>query len=145
MNSPPGHRPATLLLAAVLIAIEALSALVFAVLEIGQVQMSRPGVGVGVAVLMGVFGLLLLIVARGVLRGRRWSRAPAVAMQLIVLPLAWSFRGGQTSWVAYALGAVAIGALVGLLHPRSTAVFEPRTSDDASPSKGDDPLEPPRA
>ena len=130
MNSPPGHRPATLLLAAVLIAIEALSALVFAVLEIGQVQMSRPGVGVGVAVLMGVFGLLLLIVARGVLRGRRWSRAPAVAMQLIVLPLAWSFRGGQTSWVAYALGAVAIGALIGLLHPRSTAVFEPRQSPE---------------
>ena len=129
MNSPPGQRPATLLLAAVLIAIEALSALVFAVLEIGQVQMSRPGVGVGVAVLMSVFGLLLLIVARGVLRGRRWSRAPAVAMQLIVLPLAWSFRGGQTSWVAYALGAVAIGALIGLLHPRSTAVFEPRTAD----------------
>ena len=124
MNSAPGQRPATLLLAAVLIAIEALSALVFAVLEIGQVQMSRPGVGVGVAVLMGGFGLLLLVVARGVLRGRRWSRAPAVAMQLIVLPVAWSFRGGQTSWVTYALGAVAIGALIGLLHPRSTEVFE---------------------
>ena len=68
MNSPPGQRPATLLLAAVLIAIEALAALVFAVLEIGQVEMSRPGVGVGVAVLMGGFGLLLLVVARGVLR-----------------------------------------------------------------------------
>ena len=130
MNSAPAQRPTTLLIAAVLIAIEALSALVFAGLEIGQVQMSRPGIGVGVAVLMGGFGLLLLVVARGVLRGRRWSRAPGVAMQLIMLPVAWSFRGGQTSWVTYALGAVAIGTLVGLLHPRSTEVFEPRQTPE---------------
>jgi hypothetical protein len=129
MNAAPVQRPATLLVAAVLIAIEALSALAYAVVEIGQIQTSRPGVGVGVAVLMGGFGLLLLVVARGVLRGRRWSRAPAVAMQLILLPVAWSFRGGQTSWVTFALGALAIGTLVGLLHPRSTEVFEPRTSD----------------
>ncbi len=105
MNSAPAQRPATLLLAAVLIVIEALAALAFAVLEIGQVQMSRPGVGVGVAVLMGGFGLLLLVVARGVLRGRRWSRGPAVAMQLIILPVAWSFRGGRDE--------------LGHLHPRS--------------------------
>jgi hypothetical protein len=130
MNSAPVQRPATLLLAAVLIVIEALSALAFAALEISQVQMSRPGVGVGVAVLMGVFGLLLLIVARGVLRGRRWSRGPGVAMQLLILPVAWSFRGGETSWVSYALGATAIATLVGLLHPRSTAVFVPPTPAD---------------
>ena len=130
MSSAPVQRPVTLILAAVLIAIEALSALVFAGLEIGQVQPSRPGIGVGVAALMGSFGLLLLVVARGVLRGRRWSRAPGVVTQLIMLPVAWSFRGGETSWLAFALGMVAIGALVGLLHPRSTEVFEPRQSAD---------------
>jgi len=130
MKSAPVQRPATLLLAAVLIVIEALSALAFAVLESGQVQMSRPGIGVGVAVLMGGFGLLLLIVARGVLRGRRWSRGPAVAMQLILLPVAWSFYGGETTWVTYTLGATAIATLVGLLHPRSTAVFEPQPSPE---------------
>jgi hypothetical protein len=62
-------------------------------------------------------------VARGVFLGRRWSRGPAVATQLILLPIAWSFRGGVTTWVSVALAVVAIVVLIGVLHPRSTAVF----------------------
>ena len=77
----------------------------------------------GVAILMAAFGLLLLVVARGVFLGRRWSRGPAVVAQLILLPIAWSFRGGVTTWVSVTLAALAIAVLVGLLHPRSTAVF----------------------
>lgn len=79
---------------------------------------------------MAGFGLLLLLVARGVFLARRWSRGPAVATQLILLPLAWSFVGGQTTWVAVALAALAITVFVALLHPRSTAVFVGTTEDD---------------
>ena len=61
--------------------------------------------------------------ARGVFLGRRWSRGPAVATQLILLPIAWSFRGGVTTGISVALALLAIAALIGLLHPRSTAVF----------------------
>jgi hypothetical protein len=78
---------------------------------------------------MAGFGLLLLLIARGVFLGRKWSRGPAVATQLILLPLAWNFVGGQTTWVAVVLAAVAITVLVGLLHPRSTAVFVGSTAD----------------
>jgi hypothetical protein len=85
--------------------------------------MSRAAIGVGVAILMAAFGLLLLLVARGVFLGRRWSRGPAVVAQLILLPIAWSFRGGVTTWISVTLAALAIAALVGLLHPRSTAAF----------------------
>jgi hypothetical protein len=85
--------------------------------------MSRAAVGVGVTILMAAFGGLLLLVARGVFLGRRWSRGPAVAAQLILLPIAWSFRGGVTAWVSVALAVLAIAVLVGVLHPRSTAVF----------------------
>jgi hypothetical protein len=46
-----------------------------------------------------------------------------------LLPLAWSFVGGQTTWVAAVLAIVAITALVGLLHPSSTAVFVGSTTD----------------
>jgi hypothetical protein len=124
-----GRRPVTIVVAAALLAVEAVVALVYAVLEVGQIRMSRAVVGVGVTILLGGFGLMLLLVARGVLLGRRWSRGPAVAIQLILLPLAWSFVGGGTTWVAVALAVVAITALVGLLHPRSTAVFVGPTTD----------------
>jgi hypothetical protein len=109
--------------AAVLLAAEALIALTYAVLEIGQIHQSRAVVGVGVTILMALFGLVLLLVARGVFLCRRWSRGPAVVTQLILLPVAWSFVGGSTTWVTVLLAVMAIAVLVGLLHPRSTAVF----------------------
>lgn len=122
---PLGPRPFTIVMAAALLALEALIGLGYAALEVGQVRMTRAAVGVGVAILMAGFGLLLLVVARGVFRGKRWSRGPAVATQLILLPIAWSFKGGSTTWVSVVLAALAIAALVGVLHPRSTAVFVP--------------------
>jgi hypothetical protein len=124
-TSALGRRPLTIVVAAVLLALEGLAGLAYAVLEVGQIRMSRYEVGVGVAILMAGFGLLLLLVARGVFLGRRWSRGPAVVTQLILLPLAWSFKGGSTTWVSVVLAALAIAVLVGVLHPRSTAVFVP--------------------
>jgi hypothetical protein len=118
-----GRRPLTIVVAAAVLALEGLVGLAYAGLEVGQIRMSRAELGVGVAILMAGFGLLLLLVARGVFLGRRWSRGPAVATQLILLPIAWSFRGGATTWVSVALAALAIAVLVGVLHPRSTAVF----------------------
>lgn len=120
----PRYRPPTiLLLAAALLMVEALVALIFGVLEVGQVRANRAVVGVGVSMLMLGYGVLLAAVARGVVRGRRWSRGPAVATQLILLPIAWSFRAAPTTWVAWLMGLVAVAVLVGLLHPRSTEVF----------------------
>lgn len=130
---PSGRRPLTIAIAAALLALEGLVGLGYAVLEIGQIRMSRAEVGVGVAILMAGFGLVLVLVARGVWRGRRWSRAPGVVTQLILLPLAWSFAGGATTWVSVVLAAVAITALVGLLHPRSTEVFLGSTPDSSQP------------
>jgi hypothetical protein len=124
-GSRSDRRPLTIVVAAVLLALEAVVALAYAVIEIGQVRMSRAVVGVGVTVLMACFGLLLLVVARGVFLGKRWSRGPAVATQLILLPIAWSFKGGSTTWISIMLAALAIAVLVGVLHPRSTAVFVP--------------------
>jgi hypothetical protein len=121
----PAQRPLTIVIAAALLALEGLIGLAYAGLEVGQIRMSRAVVGVGVTVLMACFGLLLLVVARGVFLGKRWSRGPAVATQLILLPIAWSFKGGSTTWVSVVLAALAIAILVGVLHPRSTAVFVP--------------------
>jgi uncharacterized membrane protein (DUF2068 family) len=121
----------TIVVAAVLLALEGLLGLGYAGVALGQVRMSRAVVGVGVAILMASFGLLLLLVARGVFLGRRWSRGPAVVAQLILLPIAWSFRGGATTWISVTLAVLAIAVLVGVLHPRSTAVFVDTAADES--------------
>jgi hypothetical protein len=122
-SQPPRRRPVTILVAAALLALEGLVGLGYAAISVGQISVSRAAVGVGVVIIMAIFGVLLLLVARGVFLGRRWSRGPAVATQLILLPIAWSFRGGATTWVSVALAVLAVAVLIGLLHPRSTAVF----------------------
>ena len=132
-TAPPGGRPFTIVVAAALLAFEALIALAYAAVEIGQVQMTRAALGIGVTILMACFGLLLLLVARGVFLGKRWSRGPAVATQLILLPIAWSFRGGATTWAAIILAALAIAVLIGVLHPRSTAIFVSPPGDKTLP------------
>ena len=120
---PAASRPAPLLLAAILLGIEALTALIFGGIALTQIRLSRAIVGAEVAIWMLGYGVLLVALTRGVLRGRRWSRAPAIATQLILLPLAFSFRSEPTTLVAVAIATVAVAALVGLLHPRSTEVF----------------------
>ncbi len=123
MAARPPSRPTPLLVAAALLGVEALAALVFGGIALSQVRISRAEVGVGVAIWMLGYGILLLAIARGVFRGRRWSRAPAVATQLILLPIAFSFRGTPTTWVAGAIAVVAVATLIGVLHPRSTEIF----------------------
>lgn len=110
----------TLVLAAALAALEGLVALGFGVVEIAQVRLFRAVVGVGVSIFMLGFAVLLLAAARGLLHRRRWARAPVVVVQLIMLPVGWSFRGGQTDGVAAAMIVVAALTLVMILHPRST-------------------------
>ena len=119
----PRSRPAPLVVAGVLIGVEALAAIAFGAVALTQITVTRAGLGGGVAILMLTYGLLLVFVARGVLRGRRWSRGPAAATQLILLPIAWSFRGSPTTWVAVLIAVTAVAIIIGLLHPRSTEVF----------------------
>ena len=69
--------------------------MVFGGIALTQIRISRAEVGAGVAIWMLGYGVLLLAIARGVFRGRRWSRAPAIATQLILLPIAFSFRGSR--------------------------------------------------
>jgi len=112
-----------LALAAVLVAIEAAAAIVFGVSVAMSVHRNRVAVGAGTAVLMVGYGALLASAAWGLWRGRRWSRGPAIATQLIQLPVAWGFVGGQTTWLALLLATVSVLTLICLLVPSSTAVF----------------------
>ncbi|GAA1848077.1 hypothetical protein ACFFOM_01160 [Microlunatus capsulatus] len=122
MTTPPG-RNRFLLLATAGLGLEALAAVVFAVLEAAAISPVRVVLGIGVTLIMLGYGLLLVVVARGVLRARRWSRGLAVVTQLILLLLGYSFRQPPTTWVGLVMGLLALAVLVGLLAPSSTRDF----------------------
>jgi hypothetical protein len=117
----------------VLAGLEGLAALAFGVAEIFQVRLVRAVVGVGVAAFMIGFAVLLLAAGHGLLRGRRWARAPIVVVQLIMIPVGWGFRAAPTTWVAVTMIAVSLLTLVLILHPASTKalVVEDEASDPA--------------
>lgn len=124
-------RPPALLVAAALLAVQALAALVFGVLEASQIQPVRAFMGIGVTVLMLAYGVLLGLLARAVARARRWSRGPAVVTQLILLLLGYSFRQPPTTWTGLVMAVVALTVLVSLLLPASTRAF---LGEDATPA-----------
>ena len=112
-----------LLIAAGLLGVEALGTAAFAIFEVTQIRFDRIVVGGGTVVLLIGYAILLGATARGVFLGRRWARGPAVATQLLHLPVAFSFRGGVTDWVWFLLAGLSFVALVCLVVPASTRHF----------------------
>ncbi|MFC4032505.1 hypothetical protein ACFO3J_13555 [Streptomyces polygonati] len=82
--------------------------------------------GGGKAVLAGLVVLLLAAVplgaAYGLRRARRWSRGPALIMQLLSLPVAWTMLHSDGPVVAggAVLGVLALAGLVLLVSPSTT-------------------------
>lgn len=111
--------PAPLVVAASLVAVEGLLLLGYAVLELASISSDRVAVALTTSVFFAAYGGLLLAAAWAVTHGRSWARSPIVLAQLIQLGVAWSFRGGDTTWVAVAMAVVALVVLVGLLNPAS--------------------------
>ena len=129
------QRPPVLFLAAAVLVAEAVVAVGYGILEATHIVAVRFVVGAGVSLLLLGYGALLAAVARGVARGRRWSRGPAVATQVLQGLLATSFTG-PTRTVGWALGASALVVLVCLLVPSATAVFTKDESDDTDGEAG---------
>ncbi|MFJ2649802.1 hypothetical protein ACIO1C_24155 [Streptomyces sp. NPDC087420] len=66
--------------------------------------------------------LLPLLAVRGLLLRRSWSRGPALIIQIMALPVAWTLLQASGIWIpaGIALAAVAVTGLVLLLHPTTT-------------------------
>ena len=119
----PAVRNGALLLAGVLLGGQALAALALGALLASNIQPARAAMGIGVALIMLTCGALLALLARGVIRGRRWSRALAVVTQLILLLLGYRLRQPPTTWAGLLMALVALTVLVCVLAPASTRVF----------------------
>lgn len=81
-----------------------------------------------VAVVLGVLAAAgLLLVARGLLRRRRWARSPALVTQLLLLPVAISLlQSGQAALGVPLLAVTVVTAAVLLSPPISRALDEAR-------------------
>ena len=101
----------------------------YGVAEAAHVHQDRAAMGVTTSVFFELLAALLLVCAGLVVRGRAWARSPIIVAQVMFLGVAWSFRGGSTTWVALGLALVALLVLAGLLHPASVDALSDRTGD----------------
>ena len=77
---------------------------------------SNEDVAQGSTVYFIVFGVLVLLVAWALWRGRGWSHGAAVFLQLLALPIAWYMVRGHAWWGAVLLTVIAATAIVALLR-----------------------------
>jgi len=115
--------PRPLLVAAAITALEGVAMLVYGVLELVNLADGRVAMGLTTTAFFGLYGAGLLALALALTRGRSWARAPVVGTQLILLGTAWSFRGGDTTWVFVLVSALALVTVLGLLLPESRAAL----------------------
>ena len=120
------ERPAPLVVAASLVAVEGALLLLYAVAELVSLTSGRLTMGLTTALFFAAYGAGLVVCAWQLTRGQSWARSPVVLAQLIQLGVAWSFRGGSTTWVAISLAVVALVVLAGVLHPASVEALDPR-------------------
>ncbi|SFF36889.1 hypothetical protein SAMN05216251_112165 [Actinacidiphila alni] len=118
-DAAAGPPPLRLTLAAAVAAVEGLAVVVWGVTMFFG--------GSGKSVLAGLLVLVLagfpLGAAYGLRKARRWSRGPALIIQLLSLPIAWTLLhsdGGGFVAGGAVLGALALTCLVLLAHPATT-------------------------
>jgi hypothetical protein len=74
----------------------------------------------GVVAMSAVGATAVGAVTGGLLRARRWSRSPAVFVQLIAVPVGGSAIGNGAPYLGVPLMVCGLAALVGLLAPSTT-------------------------
>ena len=120
--------PAPLVVAASLVALEALLLVLFGLAELRSLSFTKATMGITTSMFFAVYGAGLGYCAYRLRKLDSWPRAPIVLAQLIQLGVAWSFRGGSTTFVSVALAAVALLTLVAVFHPASLRALEDEDS-----------------
>ena len=132
-TAPDGQtRPAPLVVAASIGALEGLALLLLAALEAASVDSERLSLGISTAVFFALTGAAVLGCSWGLLRLSGWARGPLLLAQLMALGLAWNLKDAPL--VALVLVGSALVALAGMLHPDTMRALgtlpEDRPQDD---------------
>lgn len=99
-----------------LVVLEGLVALAFAGYEVIQLRSSTLGLG-AVLPQAGLFVLVAVVlgaIGRGLMRGKFWARTPALVIQILLLPVAWSLLTSRQLALGLVVGVVALVG-IGLL------------------------------
>jgi hypothetical protein len=117
--------PTPLKVAGGLVLLESLALVVLSVAELFNLTADRATMGVSTSLFFVVYAVAIALCAWRLTLLDSWARSPVVLAQLIQLGVAWSFRGGETTWVALLLAIVAVATLGGIFHPESMRALSP--------------------
>ncbi len=127
MSPRPPQRPEApppLTTAAAVVGIEGAAYALFGLSLVPSVTGERLTMGLTTLVFMTAYGAFLGFCALRLWRLHSWARAPIVMAQLIQIPVALSFWGGQTRPVTVVMLLVSAVVLAGVFHPQSTGALE---------------------
>ena len=98
---------------------EALTCVVLAVLGVADLDGDSRGAGIGVSVILAVYGGFQAWAVWRVTEGDVWARSPLVVTQIIQLIIAFNLLGVPV-WIRVVVGASAVVTLACLLAPPVT-------------------------
>ena len=122
--TPP--RPLPLTLALAVVALEVLAFGAYGVVELAAFDSKRPEVALTSGAFFLAYAGFLTFFGWRLSQLESWARAPIVMCQLLQIPVAINFWGGETrtNVVSIALLVVSVAVLGGIFHPRSLAALE---------------------
>ena len=136
-NSGLPQRPASLIAAAIVQAIEAAGVLLAAILagvDAGSGKSYHANSGIALTLIGIATAVALAYVASGLARARRWSRTPALLTQLFVgIVGSYLIQGDRLDWGVPAV-LLAVAGFAALLVPPSLRAL---TGDAAAPAAGE--------
>lgn len=116
---PAGTARTLLIVAAVIVLAEAMTCLVLAVLGAVDLSRERAGTGIGVALVLAIYGGFQAWAMWRVIEGDHWARSPLVVTQIIQLIIAFNLAD-VPGWITILVGSAAVATLVCLLAPPVT-------------------------
>ncbi|KRC64442.1 hypothetical protein ASE12_06465 [Aeromicrobium sp. Root236] len=116
---PVGTARNLLLLAAAIVLAEAVTCVVLAVLGVADLDGDSVGTGIGVSVILVVYGGFQAWAAWRLTLGEVWARSPLVVTQIIQLIIAFNLAD-IPGWIPVLVGAAAAVTLGCLLAPPVT-------------------------
>ena len=116
---PSGTARNLLVVAAAIVLLEAVACVVLAVLGVTDLDGDSVGTGIGVSLILAVYGGFQAWAVWRVNLGDQWARSPLVVTQIIQLIIAFNLAGIPL-WVSVVVGVSAVATLVCLLAPPVT-------------------------